>query len=233
LPACTAPSKLTKLDDSITNTAARLSERRALRIVALGSSSTAGMGASSPANFYPARLEAELHELFPEMDISVVNRGVSGEEAPQMVARLEKSVVAERPDLVLWQVGTNAILDREKLGNEASWVRLGIDRLKAAGIDVVLLDPQYVPRVIGKRHAVTMVRMLEIVARQAHVPVFHRFAIMGHWRRMQGLPFQKFTSRDGLHMNDWSYGCISKLLAGAIVGSTNRPIVTRSVARSL
>src|ERR1700726_5036292 len=35
LPACTAPGKLTKLDDSITNTAARLSERRALRIVAL------------------------------------------------------------------------------------------------------------------------------------------------------------------------------------------------------
>jgi acyl-CoA thioesterase I len=232
-PACTAPDDLTRLDESITSTAALLSERRALRIVAFGSSSTAGIGASSPANSYPARLQAELHELFPEMDISVLNRGISGEDAREMVARLDTSVIAERPDLVLWQVGTNAIVRDEKLEEEASRVRLGIDRLKTAGSEVILVDPQYAPKVIGKPHAAAMVQMLETVARRAHVAVFHRFAIMGYWQRMQGLPFEQFTSRDGLHMNDWSYGCISKLLAGAIVESASRPTAVQSIARSL
>src|SRR5580700_9930602 len=61
----------------------------------------------------PAR--GELREQFPDMKIEVINRGVGGEDAKEMLARLDKSVLAERPDLVLWQVGTNAIVDEEGL----------------------------------------------------------------------------------------------------------------------
>jgi hypothetical protein len=108
-------------------------------------------------------------------------------------------------------------------------VRTGIERLKAAGIDVVIVDPQYAPKVIAKPHASAMVRMLESVAQKARIAVFHRFAIMGHWRQAQNIPFEQFTSRDGLHMNDWSYDCISKLLATALAEQVNRPIVTTTL----
>jgi acyl-CoA thioesterase-1 len=222
LSGCTAPSALVRLDQSIIHTAANIAAGHSLRIVAFGSSSTAGAGASSPANSYPSRLEAELRERFPEMDIQVLNRGIGGEDAKEMVARLDKSVIAEHPDLVLWQVGTNAIVDDEKLGVEAPLVRAGIDRLKAAGIDVVIVDPQYAPKVIAKPHAAAMIHLLDTIARDAHIAVFHRFAIMSYWRQMQHLPFERFTSRDGLHMNDWSYGCMSKLLAATIIDTANR-----------
>jgi acyl-CoA thioesterase-1 len=228
-PACTAPRELTRFDASITHTAARLAEGHALKIVALGSSSTAGTGASSPAHTYPARLEAELRERFPETDITVLNRGVGGEDAKEMLARLDKGVIAEHPDLVLWQVGTNAIVDDEKLAVEASLVRTGIARLRAAGIDVIIVDPQYAPKVIAKPLASAVVRMLDTVAHTAHTAVFHRFAIMGHWQQMQHIPFAQFTSRDGLHMNDWSYDCVSKLLADSIVEQANRPMASRSL----
>ena len=66
-PDCIAPGELARLDQRITHTVARLAEGHALKIVALGSSSTAGTGASSPANSYPSRLKAELRERFPEM----------------------------------------------------------------------------------------------------------------------------------------------------------------------
>lgn len=227
---CSAPSELVRLDQSITHTATHFLAGRALKIVALGSSSTAGTGASSPANSYPSRLQAELRARFPEMDIQVLNRGVGGEDAKQMVARLDKSVIAEHPDLVLWQVGTNAIVGEEKLAVEASLVRTGIDRLKAAGIDVIIVDPQYAPNVIAKPQASAMVRMLDSVAREARIAVFHRFAIMGHWRQILHLSFEQFMSRDGLHMNDWSYGCISKLLASAIVDNANQPVAATSLA---
>src|ERR1700751_4970934 len=146
--ACSAPDSLMRLDRAIAHTAARVAEGRSLKSVALGSSSTVGIGATSPANSYPSRLEAALRELYPDMQIEVINRGVGGEDAREELARLDKSVLAERPDLVLWQVGTNAIVDAEGVSDEGTLVRKGLARLKAAGVDVILIDPQYSPTVI-------------------------------------------------------------------------------------
>jgi len=231
-PACAAPSALMRLDRAIAHTAARLAEGRTLKIVALGSSSTFGIGASSPAKSYPSRLEAELREQFPDMDIVVVNRGIGGEDAREMLARLDKSVIAEHPDLVLWQVGTNAIVDEEGMSQEAVLVAKGFARLKAAGVDVVLIDPQYSPKVIESPRAGAMVRMLATVAQAADIAVFRRYAIMSHWRQVEHVPFDRFTVKDGLHMNDWGYDCIAKLLASAIVAAASQPVhLTRSLAR--
>jgi acyl-CoA thioesterase I len=221
--SCSAPSALARLDRAIVHTAARLSEGRSLKIVALGSSSTFGVGASSPAHSYPSRLEAMLRERFPDMEITVLNRGVGGEDAEEMLARLDKSVLAEHPDLVLWQVGTNAIVDEEGVSAEAALVRKGLARLKAAGVDVIVVDPQYSPKVIAMPKAAAMVRMLRTVAEAADIGVFRRFAIMSHWRQVEHVPFARFTVKDGLHMNDWGYDCIAKLLASAIVAAAGQP----------
>ncbi len=77
-----------------------------MKIIAVGSSSTAGAFASSPDKSYPSRLAVELKERFPGQPITVINRGVNGEEAPDNLARLDTDVIAEKPDLILWQVGT-------------------------------------------------------------------------------------------------------------------------------
>ena len=116
--ACSAPDALMRLDQAIAHTAARIAEGRSLKVVALGSSSTVGTGASSSSNSYPSRLEAALREQYPDMQIEVINRGVGGEDAREELARLDKSVLAEHPDLVLWQVGTNAIVDEEGVSEE-------------------------------------------------------------------------------------------------------------------
>jgi acyl-CoA thioesterase I len=222
--ACSAPDTLMRLDHAIAHTAARVAEGRSLKIVALGSSSTVGVGATSPANSYPSRLEAALREQYPDIQIEVINRGVGGEDAREMLARLDRSVLAERPDLVLWQVGTNAIVDEEGVSEEGYLVRKGLARLKAAGVDVILIDPQYSPTVIRRPHAGAMVRMLKTVAQAANVAVFRRFAIMSHWRTVEHVPFERFTVRDGLHMNDWGYRCIARLLANSIVAAVSRPV---------
>ena len=43
-------------------------------------------------------------------DITVLNRGVNGEETDNMMARFASGVIAAHPQLVLWQVGTNSVL---------------------------------------------------------------------------------------------------------------------------
>src|SRR6185312_1463932 len=109
-PACNGPTGFTRLQEPLLRTSLALTAGDPLVIVAIGSSSTAGVGASSPAASYPSQLEADLRARFPGVPITVLNRGIGGEEAPQMLARFDRDVIAEKPDLVLWQVGTNGVL---------------------------------------------------------------------------------------------------------------------------
>lgn len=219
-PTCSAPSGAAKLDFPLVQVAKRLAAGEPVTIVALGSSSTAGAGATSPTASYPARLEAELRLRFPAATIKVVNRGTNGEEARQMLDRLDETVLAEKPDLVLWQVGTNAVLRDHNLAGEAPLLREGIERIKQSGADLVLLDCQYAPKVLAKDGIHGMIDLLHSVATYERIGVFNRFAIMRHWREADGTPFDAVLSPDGLHMNDWSYACIAKLLAGALADAS-------------
>ena len=145
-----------------------------------------------------------------------------------MLARFQKGVIAEKPDLVLWQVGTNSLLRGDPVQPHRSLLHGGIERLKATGADVALIDPQYAPRVIARPNAEQMLALLEQTARFETVNLFRRFALMRHWREVQGLPFETFLSPDELHMNDFSYACVARALGTAIAEAATRPIATAS-----
>ena len=161
------PSEFARLDRPLRRTARRLAASEPLTIVAIGSSSTRGAGASSPAASYPSRLAAELTKRFPQDAIAVLNRGVNGEEIEQMFARLPTDVIAARPDLVLWQVGTNAVLRDHQLRPEAMLLRDGIKQIKDTGADLVLIDLQFAPRVIAKSETSDMEDQIARVAKKA------------------------------------------------------------------
>jgi hypothetical protein len=102
----------------------------------------------------------------------------------------------------------------------------GLRRLRASGADVILMNPQYAPKVISKREAEGMVDLIDAAARETHVDLVQRYAVMRYLRLTEGLPFGAFVSPDELHMNDWSYGCNAKLLATAIHEAASRATVT-------
>jgi lysophospholipase L1-like esterase len=225
-PACSAPSLLAHLDHPLLHTARRLATGEPLVVVAIGSSSTAGAGASSPAASYPSRLAVELRKLFPGHDITVLNRGVNGEETHDMMVRFATGVIAEHPQLVLWQVGTNSVLRDHPLDTHAAELHEGIEQLKATGADVVLIDLQYAPKVLAKSETPGMVDQIALAAKDEHVDLFRRFAVMRNWHDVQHDSFDVFVSPDGLHMNDWGYACWAKLLAGAIAEAANPPVAS-------
>ena len=225
-PTCVVTPGQARFDFPLPHTARRLARGEPIKIVALGSSSTYGAGASTSAAAYPSRLAEELAKRFPGHEITVLNRGVSGEEITDMLARLDTAVIAERPDLVLWQVGTNSVLRDHALEPHVGLLHEGLVRLKASGADVVLIDPQYAPRVIAKATCDGMVSLISATAKAEHIGVFHRFELMRHWHEVQHLPFETFVSQDGLHMNDWSYGCLAKALGLAIADALTRPTAT-------
>ncbi len=226
-PHCEAPSPHARLARDLPRTAARLGHDHALTIVALGSSSTAGAGATKRKD-YPSRLAAELVKRFPDASIEVVNRGVNGEEADQMVARIERDVLPAKPDLVIWQLGTNAVLRGTSADRVEAAMDQGLARLRADGIDVVVMDLQYAPRVIAMPGTQQMNERLEAVAQRHGVPVFKRYALMREWAVALGAKFAALIHPDGLHLNDASYGCLasqlaSALAAGAVIQRVARP----------
>ena len=128
-PKCIVPADQARFDYPLPRTARRIAAGLPVKIVAIGSSSTWGAGASSAAASYPSRLAIELDKQFPGHDFTVLNRGVNGEEAADMLARFETSVIAEQPHLVLWQVGTNAVLRDNPLEPNISLLHAGVARL--------------------------------------------------------------------------------------------------------
>lgn len=230
---CRAQTDLTRLAYALPRTARRLANREPLTVVALGSSSTAGAGASSPAATYPSRLATALQAHFPSNTITVLNRGVNGEEARDMLNRFEASVAAENPDLVLWQLGTNAVLRDKPVSTIGAAVREGVARIKALGADVILIDSQFAPRVLAKTENAHLLEVLALTAKESSVGLFPRFAVMRRWRETQNIPFEAFLAPDQLHMNDWSYACLAKLLADTIVEAATRPAVAASVSPNI
>ncbi|HYC17792.1 MAG TPA: SGNH/GDSL hydrolase family protein [Pseudolabrys sp.] len=229
-PACDAPLDLIRLANPLSHIAHKVSAGEAITVVAIGSSSTAGAGASSPKSNYPSRLEVELRRHFPRLSITVLNRGVGGEEVPDMLARFDSSVIAAKPDLVLWQLGTNSVIRDHPLADHSALIRSGINKIRAVGADVVLIDPQFAPKVIAKPEAESMVALIATTAKREDVDLFRRFDVMRHWREVDHLEFETFVSPDGLHMNDWSYACMAKELGNAIAEATQRPIMSATAA---
>jgi lysophospholipase L1-like esterase len=222
-PVCTVAASA--LDQVLTHTRSRLMEGRTLTIVAIGSSSTEGAGASSSSNTYPSRLEALLKMRFPSVTVRVLNRGVGGEEEAEMLARLDRDVIAEKPDLVLWQVASNAIMRDRSLSTQEALIQDGIAQLKQSGADTVLIDPQYTTAVLAHTVALPMVELVAEQARRQDVATFRRFALMQNWREKEDIPFEAFSIADGLHMNDWGYDCLARNLEVAIVESAKPAVI--------
>ena len=217
--ACAAPAALAKIEPALANTAARIDHAKPLTIVAVGSSSTRGAGASEPRFSYPSRLEAALRERFPGVDIRVMNRGKGGEDAGEELERLGRDVIAEHPDLVIWQVGTNAVLRRDDLEIDEILLRRGVSVLKQSQADVVLMDMQYAPRVVERRSYAAMEQLIAEIAHHTGVGLFRRFALMQYWRAAQPPESPMMIGADGLHMTDAGYGCLAGALAQALAAN--------------
>lgn len=208
-----------------------LDGKGSVRIVAMGSSSTAGRGDVVP---YPYRLEMYLRQYFkdvvhrPDIRIDVLNRGKGGEEANEELGRFEADIFHDDPALVIWQVGTNAVFHNEKYNVDvvAENIRKGLAQLHARGFEVLVIDPQYVPKMLWDDRAELsdkMVGLIRDAANEAAVNLFQRWALMRHWHVQNKVSFEQLidiSDNDKLHQGDWSTQQISIALNNAIIKAT-------------
>lgn len=187
------------------------------RIVALGSSSTQGTGATSQAMSYPAQLERLFGDAFHGRPaVAVLNRGIAGEDIDDMEKRLDTDVLSRHPDLVIWQAGSNDPLRGVPVDRFKAELRHGIAAIRATGAEVVLMEPQWSP-VIEKADAKSrFVEAVRDVGAEENVGVVRRFALMQRWLDEGLLTPHELVGPDNLHMTDRSYGLLAKAVLDRI-----------------
>jgi lysophospholipase L1-like esterase len=201
------------------------------KIVAIGSSTTAGHG---NIEAYPERLKSFLQTEYPKAEITMVNKGIGGQEAPIELQRFDTDVIAERPDLVIWQVGTNAVWQSPdqhppSFNETTGAIRDGLVKLRdETRADVIVMDLQYLPALLTpakKDKAIAMVEVISELARDAGVNVFRRFAFMKGLYRVEQVSFDRMvdpTDEHRLHDSDWVTHRVAWAMKLAIVGGVDK-----------
>ena len=207
---------------------ARSLKQRNTKIVAFGSSSTAGTRLVVP---YPAWLElmlrnefgTQMTSEFGKRMINVINRGIGGQDASTELPRMQSDVIDEAPALVIWQVGTNAVFrDTEFVFEDVvTAIADGLNRLAKIPVDVILMDSQYTTAVVEKpeKKALSdkMVKRISELAEAAGVDVFRRYALMEHWQKT--IAMREFIDPADdlvLHLSDWATRNVTEALFNQI-----------------
>jgi lysophospholipase L1-like esterase len=215
--SCDVPAGDIAAPASLPNVAAALQKSQTVRILAIGSSSTAGVGATSNGMSYPSQLEQILEHALKGVNIEIVNRGVTGEVAETTAERIKSEVVVNRPDLVLWQLGTNDALARVDAADFEATVRSIIRWLKENRIDVVLVGLQYTPRYARDANYSAIRGSLQRIAAEEKILYVRRYDAMRFIA--QAHANLQLMSRDNFHLNDLGYQCMAEHVAHAVIVS--------------
>ena len=234
-PDCKTHQEIVGFKYPLPHFRAALKSQRKVKVVAIGSSSTAGADKVLP---FPPRLEMMLRQNFYSKMIygsmiDVVNRGIGGQGAPEELSRFESDVIAEAPALVIWQVGTNAVYRNKDYNPDevAAAISVGLSWLATLPMDVVLMDLQYTKALIekiGDSDVVKLPLSEDMVSRiaaaaensQPEVNVFRRFALMQRWVDA-GISLDNLDDGypEHLHTSKWATNCVAQALSEAIVNA--------------
>lgn len=211
--ACLAFTSGLSLGAPLPGIKAKLQAGKTIIVVALGSSSTTGFGTFRSGAAFPDVMKQELLRLRPSARIELINSGRIMEDIPSNVARLDNDVLRYKPDLVVWQLGSNDSVWRGIADDAKEMVSDAVKRLKATNADVVLVDLQYAPLVLLTTRHIRMEKIIAEVAQEQNVGQFPRFFLMK--RAIEG-GVTGLVWWDGLHNSAEGHKCIGIALAQMI-----------------
>lgn len=212
-PACGAPADLLRAGRPLGGAASGIATGR-LRILAVGSASVLGPGASDAAAAWPRRLEALLRERLPDVQVEVEVRGGRGLTTSDQWALLAEVLRrGPRPDLVIWQAGATEAARGLPVESLTEALLPGLDRLRTLGVDTVVMDLQF-SRFLRAHADVTAYReALAIAAAGAEAALFPRYELMQAWADADRVDVERAPRDRRVAAVDALNDCIARALA--------------------
>jgi len=181
-PRCAVPDYLLLGDAQLKRVFAAVSGNpQHLRIAVVGTGSSALAGPDGPPSAYPARLEVALNQRLSGVPVKVVTLLRTRQTAEDLAKGMDKLVVDEKPDLVIWQTGTIDAIRRLDPDLFKAALEDGVERIHRGGADVILMNQQYSPRTESMITLGPYADVMRVVAQHFVIPLFDRLGIMRHW----------------------------------------------------
>jgi hypothetical protein len=215
--ACAVASHLVIAEATLPRVAAAIAKDRDLRVTVAGTSSSTLPEANGAKMAYPARLEAALAPLFPDVAVQVTAAATPRQTAGDMVQAFPRILVDAKPTLVVWQTGTFDAVRGVDPDEFRAVLEEGIVTLQTGGSDVILMNMQYSPRTESVISLGPYAETMRFVALEREVPLFDRFAIMKHWS--EAGTFDLYSQPKNLDIAAQVHDCIGRLLADLIAAA--------------
>ena len=128
---------------------------------------------NSLGNGFVKILSDKLRPIYPDMDIQLINKGISGNEVCDVLARVNKDVIDLKPDTAVVMIGINNVLHQYKYGKQLDLKQFERDftellgKIKDAGITLIVLEPFLMPAPDKLRMRPLFNKELEIIHRVA------------------------------------------------------------------
>ena len=216
-PQCEVPAADIAAPAPLPHVAQVLSEHGTLHIMAIGSASNVGLGSSSGVKSYHLQVTDILQEAFKNLNVEISNRGVGGEVAQTSADRIRSEVALSKPDLVLWQLGTNDALSRVDPDNFSDVVRSTIQWLRDSGIDVVLVGLQYTSRFAKDESYDAIREALLKIATEEKVLYVRRYDAMKFIAQTRAN--LHLMANDNFHLSDLGNQCMAEHVARAMIAN--------------
>ena len=199
------------------NVARALTQHKTIEILAVGSAAMNTIGVESGVKSYRLQLEDMLKVALKGVDVDIINRGTGGEIAQTSSDRIRSEVALTKPDLILWQLGTNDALARVDPDQFTYIVTTTIDWLKANDIDVVLVGLQYTPRFARDESYFAIKHALDKIAKDKGILYVKRYEAMKFIAQTRA-KVHLMTS-DDYHLSDLGTQCQAEHVARAMIAN--------------
>jgi hypothetical protein len=216
--ACEVPADLLAFGDSVLEkVAAAVKDDKKLDVLVVGSGSSSLASPDGAAIAYPARLEASLREKLPGVAVSVTTSLQPKRTAEEVAEALPALATERKPNLLVWQTGTVDAIRAIHPDDFRNALDEGISAIKAAGVDAVLMNLQYSPRMETMFPTAPYLDNIRAVAQQQDVPLFDRYAIMHNWNETGQFDLshssRSFALAKGVH------DCLGRALASLVIAA--------------
>lgn len=229
--ACGAPDEFITGDGTLAQLGAAIAAGGPVDILAVGSATTVGavsakdqQPTATEGGAFPVQMVRALNAAMPAVRFSVTVRGGRGMTAEDMLPLIDAALKQQHFPLVLWQTGTVEAVRGLRPDGLLEVLRTGADRVRDAGADLVLVDPQFSRFLRANTDVDSYEEVLNQVATMPGIALFRRFDLMRTWADDGGIDLERTPKADRDKALDRLNMCLGQALArfvlsGADVGT--------------
>jgi GDSL-like Lipase/Acylhydrolase family len=227
--ACDVPASLLESEIDLTRATNQLKDQHRLVISVIGTGSSSLPGPDGAHFAYPARLEEALKQQLPGNEIKVIAHVQAKQTTVNMLGGLDKMLADDKPSLVVWQAGTADAIAGVETEDFRTSLEDGVDKIQAAGADVILMNMQYSPRTASMLDVSAYADVMHHVAQQRNALLFDRLAIMQYWN--ENGAFDLYAATKKYDMARQVHECIGRALASQIISAAHLDAVRMQTTR--